>query len=169
MLARMNNGRQAPKSLRTDAAAALDVCLGWTSRQLARRIARELERGMADAGMPLSQFWLMAQIASSPDDRLGALAERMGLDPSSLSRNLKVIERRGWIEIALAEADQRRRMVWLTEAGARALEAALPAWRVAHAAFEDGLPEGFERALAGMVDGLGETGRGSQPGKGGAR
>ena len=154
----MDGRRQAPRSLRTDAAAALDACLGWNSRLAARRIARRLEQGMAEAGMPLAQFWLMAQIASSPDDRLGALAGRMGLDPSSLSRNLKVIERRGWIEVALAEADQRRRMVWLTEQGARALEAALPAWRAAHEVLAAAMPPGLGQDLSRLVATDGEAG-----------
>lgn len=154
----MDGRRQAPRSLRTDAAAALDTCLGWNSRLAARRIARRLELSMAEAGMPLAQFWLMAQIASSPDDRLGALAGRMGLDPSSLSRNLKVIERRGWIEIALAEADQRRRLVWLTEQGARALEVALPAWRAAHDALAAAMPQGFGQGLSRLAATVGEAG-----------
>lgn len=155
----MADRRQAPKSLRVDAAAALDSCLGWTSRLAARRLARQLELGMAEAGMPLAQFWLMAQIASSPDDRLGALAERMGLDPSSLSRNLKIIERRGWIEIVLAEADQRRRMVWLTEAGARALEAALPVWSIAHGRLAALLPSSLGLDLAQLAAAMGEIDR----------
>jgi DNA-binding MarR family transcriptional regulator len=46
---------------------------------------------------------------------------------------LRGLERDGLIEIAVVNADMRRRSVWLTEAGARRLEAALPIWRRAHA------------------------------------
>ena len=76
----------------------------------------------------------MAQIAAALDDPLGALAERTGLDQSTLSRNLRGLEAAGLVEIAIAEDDQRRRAVWLTEEGARRLEAAIPVWREAHAA-----------------------------------
>lgn len=133
---------------------ALGNCPGWTSRLAARRIGQFLERRMAAAGMSLPQFWLMAQIASMPDDRLGALAGRMGLDPSSLSRNLKVLERLGWIEIAMVDQDQRRRMVWLTEAGAHALEAALPIWRAAHDALGPQLPADFVARLTAVAAAL---------------
>src|SRR5271165_5564903 len=61
-------------------------------------------------------------------DTLGALAERLGLDQSSLSRNLHGLERDGLVESAAVERDQRRRAVWLTEKGARRLEAAMPVW-----------------------------------------
>jgi len=79
---------------------------------------------------------LMAQIAAAPDDTLGALAERTGLDQSTLSRNLRALESAGLVEIAIADEDQRRRAVWLTEDGARRLQAAIPVWREAHGALE---------------------------------
>ena len=55
----------------------------------------------------------------------------MGLDQSTLSRTLRTLEGEGLVEIATVESDQRKRMVWLTEKGARRLEAALVAWRTA--------------------------------------
>lgn len=87
---------------------------------------------------------LMAQIAAGPDDTLGALAERTGLDQSTLSRNLRGLEAAGLVEIAIADEDQRRRAVWLTEEGAHRLEAALPFWRAAH----DALAERVDPRLA---------------------
>ena len=47
---------------------------------------------------------------------------------------MRTLEADGLVEIAVVESDQRKRMVWLTEKGARRLEAALAAWRQAHAA-----------------------------------
>jgi len=123
-----------PKTLVRDARAAVQACAGWASRLAARRITNFLEEQMAGSGLSLAQFGLMAQIAAAPNDTLGALAERTGLDQSTLSRNLRGLEMAGLVEIAVAEDDQRRRAVWLTEQGARRLEAALPAWHDAHAA-----------------------------------
>jgi DNA-binding MarR family transcriptional regulator len=75
----------------------------------------------------------MAQIAAAEDDTLGALATRSGLEQSTLSRNLRVLEKAGLVEIAAVESDLRRRAAWLTETGARRLEAAIPVWRRAQA------------------------------------
>jgi len=94
---------------------------------------------MRGGGLSLAQFGLMAQIAAAPDDTLGALAERTGLDQSTLSRNLRALEAAGLVEIAVADEDQRRRAVWLTEEGAERLEAAIPVWRDAHAALAERL------------------------------
>jgi len=128
-----------PKTLVRDAQAALSGCAGWAARLAARRISNFLAEGMQASGLSLAQFFLMAQVAAAPDDTLGALAERTGLDQSTLSRNLRGLEAAGLVEIAIAEDDQRRRAVWLTEEGARRLEAAIPVWREAHAALAERL------------------------------
>jgi DNA-binding MarR family transcriptional regulator len=124
----------AQKTLVRDAGAAISACAGWASRLAARRITNFLDERMRGAELSLAQFGLMAQIAAAPYNTLGALALRTGLDQSTLSRNLHGLEAAGLVEIAISENDQRRRAVWLTEAGARRLQAAIPVWREAHAA-----------------------------------
>lgn len=103
---------------------------------------------MAGAGVSFAQFGLMAEIASATDDTISALAERMGLDQSTLSRTLRTLEADGLVEIAVAEEDQRRRLVWLTEKGARTLEAALVTWRRAQAELSRHLSVDLVRTLA---------------------
>ncbi len=146
---------QAPaKTLVTDARAAVAACAGWASRRAARRITNFLEERMQGGGLSLTQFGLMAQIASAPDDTLGALAERTGLEQSTLSRNLRGLETAGLVEIAVAEEDQRRRAVWLTEEGAHRLQAAIPVWRAAHAALAERLDPQLALALAAASEAL---------------
>jgi DNA-binding MarR family transcriptional regulator len=136
----MTKQPQVPKkTLVRDAQAAVAACAGWASRLAARRITNFLEEHMQGSGLSLTQFGLMAQIAAAPDDTLGALAERTGLDQSTLSRNLRGLEASGLVEIAVTGDDQRRRAVWLTEKGARSLETAIPVWQDAHAALSERL------------------------------
>ena len=129
----MTKHRQAPKTLRADARSALATCAGWNLRLAARRATQFMEERMAEAGVSFSQFGLMAEIASADDDTVSALAGRMGLDQSTLSRTLRTLEAEGLVEIAIVKSDQRKRMVWLTEKGARKLETTLAIWRQAHA------------------------------------
>ena len=133
----MNQTMQPPKTLRSDTLQAIEACAGWNSRLASRRITQFLERRMTASGLTIAQFGLMAQIAAASEDTLGGLAERLGFDQSSLSRNLHALERDGLVEIAIVERDLRKRAVWLTENGARRLEAAMPVWRSAHAALEE--------------------------------
>jgi DNA-binding MarR family transcriptional regulator len=49
------------------------------------------------------------------------------MDQSTLSRNLKPLEREGWVEISPGR-DRRRRLVTLTASGQLLLEQAIPLW-----------------------------------------
>jgi DNA-binding MarR family transcriptional regulator len=150
----MSTPNQPRKTLRHDARAMVEACAGWNSRLAARRITQFLDRELAGCGLSAAQLGLMAHIAAASDDTLGALAGRTGLDQSTLSRNLRTLEGEGLIEIALVESDLRRRAVWLTETGARRLEAAIPAWRKAHARLAKILSPDLARNLADAAEAL---------------
>jgi DNA-binding MarR family transcriptional regulator len=113
-----------------------------------------LDREIAGLGLTVAQVGLLAQIAVISDDTLGALARRTGLEQSTLSRNLRTLEGEGLIEIAVVETDLRRRAVWLTETGARRLEAAIPIWRRAHAKLAKLVSPDVARRLADQAEAL---------------
>ena len=140
------------KTLRTDARALVEGCAGWNSRLAARRISQFLDRELQETGLSAAQLGLMAQIAAAADDTLGALARSTGLEQSTLSRNLRTLEGQGLIEIAVVESDLRRRAVWLTETGARRLEAAIPLWRKAHSKLAKRLTADLPRRLADQTE-----------------
>ena len=150
----MKTPKQPRKALRTDARALVEACAGWNSRLAARRITQFLDRELAESGFTVAQLGLMAQIAVASDDTLGALAQRTGLEQSTLSRNLRTLEGLGLIEVAVVETDLRRRAVWLTESGARRLEAAIPVWRRAHARLAKLASPGLARRLADATGAL---------------
>jgi DNA-binding MarR family transcriptional regulator len=143
------------KTLRTDARILVESCAGWSSRLAARRISQFLDRELQGTGLSAAQLGLMAQIAAAADDTLGALARSTGLEQSTLSRNLRTLEGQELIEIAVVESDLRRRAVWLTETGARRLEAAIPLWRKAQAKLARHLPPDVPRRLARLAEALG--------------
>ncbi len=128
------------KTQTKDARTIIKSCAGINCRAAARRITQFFEDRLQTTGLSLAQFSLMIFIAAADNDTIGGLAERSGHDQSTLSRNLRGLERAGLVEIVTAERDLRSRAVWLTERGARRLEAAIPAWRDA------------QRALAREVD-----------------
>lgn len=136
------------KTLRSDAARLVEGCAAWNCRLAARRITQFFDRELTPSGFTVAQVGLMALIAATDDDSLGALARRAGCDLSTLSRNLRTLEDRGLIEIAVVDADPRRRAAWLTETGARRLEAALPIWRAAKRRLERRISADLARRLA---------------------
>jgi DNA-binding MarR family transcriptional regulator len=142
------------KTLRTDARRMIQCCPGALSRLAARRISQFLDREVAAAGVSSTQLALLATIAAAEDDTLGALARRSGLEQSTLSRNLRTLETAGLVEVAAVESDLRRRAVWLTETGARRLEAAIPLWRKAQARLAEKIGGPALRRLAEKAETL---------------
>jgi DNA-binding MarR family transcriptional regulator len=144
------------KKLVADARAAADACAGWNARLAARRITAFLNHRMQDSSLSLVQFGLMAQIASASNDTLTELAQRTGLEQSTLSRNLQVLEAAGLVEIAAGDKDARRRAVWLTQKGAQSLEAGLVDWKRAHSELAKRLDPEAARRLAIAAEALDE-------------
>lgn len=64
--------------------------------------------------------------------RLSGLAEVLAMDGTTLSRNLRPLEKAGLVEIGRLPSDRRVRLVELTSAGRRLIEDALPLWQRAH-------------------------------------
>jgi DNA-binding MarR family transcriptional regulator len=151
------------KSLVTAAREVADVCAGMNIRMAARRITRFLEARMHGTDLNIAQFGLMTHIAAAGDDTIGVLAERSGLDQSTLSRNLRSLERAGLVEITIVERDLRRRAVWLTEMGARRLEAAIPVWRRAHEALSEVIEPRDVRMIAAATPALDNILDGANP------
>lgn len=140
--------RTSAKSLVTDAREVVGSCSVMSIRVAERLMTRFLEARLKTVGLSAAQFGLMAHIAAAPDDSINALAERLGLDQSTLSRNLRALEADGLVEIVTAQKDLRRRAVWLTEKGARRLEAALPVWREAQRDLAAGISTAQIRKIA---------------------
>jgi DNA-binding MarR family transcriptional regulator len=61
------------------------------------------------------------------------------MDRTTVTANLKPLERRGLIRIRIDRGDRRNRRLILTAKGRAALIAALPAWKSGHAAIEPAL------------------------------
>lgn len=153
----MDKRRQAARTLRSDAEAALDADLGWQARMVARRITAELDAALAPAGLSSVQFGLMCLIASAPDDTLAALAQRAGLNQSTMSRNVDQLAGAGLVEVVTSESDRRRRAVWLTETGAFRLKQALACWAPANATLAARLDARAPAMLAALAATLSEA------------
>ncbi|MBT8412691.1 MAG: MarR family transcriptional regulator [Boseongicola sp.] len=84
------------------------------------------------SGLKVTMFRLMRQIQRTPNATLTLLASRMGLDRSTLGRNVRVLERQGLVAVTTGE-DERSKELFLTSEGICALEVALPLWEKAQA------------------------------------
>lgn len=64
---------------------------------------------------------------------IGELAEALGAERTTLTRNLALLENAAWVRIQPAEDDARSRVVNVTDQGRLSVAKAFPAWRKAQA------------------------------------
>jgi DNA-binding MarR family transcriptional regulator len=123
-------------------------------RQAARYVTRHYDQHLARAGLRATQFSILQRLKRLGPLKISVLASAMGMDRTTLGRNILPLERDGLIEIGQATSDLRTKQVSLTRAGAERLRAGLKHWRDAQQAFEEsfGAQRAAElRALLGAV------------------
>lgn len=102
-------------------------CACATVRRAARLVTQlyddELRRHLE-----ASQFAMLSVLERRPDCNQAMLARALGFDKTTISRNLSLLEKKGWIEHQMA-SDRRERGFRLTNVGRRLLKTARPAWR----------------------------------------
>jgi DNA-binding MarR family transcriptional regulator len=104
------------------------ACTCARVRKAARRVSQIYDQHIEPYGLTVTQFGILAQLRSLDGVSIGQLAERMVMDPTSLTRGLKPLERRGLVAQAPDPNDRRARCLTLTEEGRQALRTARPGW-----------------------------------------
>lgn len=91
-------------------------CTHFKLRQLLRSVSRHYDGQLALAGLKGSQFSLLSHVLMLGPIAPSPLAARMGMDASTLTRNLRPLIDKGWV-LQGPGADARSRLVEITPAG----------------------------------------------------
>jgi DNA-binding MarR family transcriptional regulator len=119
-----------------------DHCLCLAAQRTARRLARRFDEALRPVGLTSGQFSLLMSLNRPQPPSMGAVAATLAMDRTTLTANLKPLERRGFIARGGDPADKRAKLLRLTETGSNALAAALPIWTRMHEQIDNQLPEG---------------------------
>jgi DNA-binding MarR family transcriptional regulator len=106
-----------------------DNCLCLHVQRAARAVARRFDDALRPYGLTNGQFSLLTALNRPAPPPLIAVATLLAMDRTTLTANLKPLERRRLVKIAIDGNDRRNRLVTLTAAGRRLLTDAFPAWR----------------------------------------
>ncbi len=107
------------------------ICVASNLRKAYKAVQRIYEEAYRDAPVTPVQFSVLVTIARHEAINAGNLAAFLGSDLSTISRNIKVLEKRKLVRCCAGE-DRRRRQYYLTESGDSAVQASIPCWRKAH-------------------------------------
>ena len=123
-----------------DVTSGVLPCALAATRRTARLMTQFYDACLAEAGIEAAQFALLMALDRSTDKGQAALGQMLGMDKTTLSRNLKLLREKGWVESVPGE-DARRRSISLTAEGRARLREAKPAWRRAGERFREGMSE----------------------------
>jgi DNA-binding MarR family transcriptional regulator len=113
-----------------------DACLCLHVQRAARVVARRYDEALRPLGLTNGQFSLMMSLNRAQAPSIGQVSTLLAMDRTTLTANLKPLERRGLLTVAIDDADRRSRLLALTPAGQDLLVAAVPLWKRTHAALE---------------------------------
>ena len=126
-----------------------DTCLCLHLQRAARAVGRCFDTALRPLGLTNGQFSLLMSLNRPEPASIGGVSALLAMDRTTLTANLKPLQRRGLLEVAVDGADRRGRRLQLTSAGRALLVAALPVWEETHAAIERHLARSDPEALRG--------------------
>lgn len=125
-------------------------CTCFRLRKLTRAMSRLYDQHLAHAGLKTTQYSVLVN-ASRAARPVAEMADLLGLDRTTLTRNLKPLIDAGWITLEPG-SDSRQRIVTISDAGRAKVEEAYVAWRAAQDAFEQLMGRAAVRALHAQID-----------------
>lgn len=128
-----------------------DSCLCLHVQRAARALARRYDEALRPLDLTNGQFSLMMALSRRSPVSLTGLAHFLGMDRTTLTAHLKVLERRQLVACRPDPADRRVRRPALTAAGRTLLNAALPLWEEAQGETEARLAAGEAVELRGLL------------------
>jgi DNA-binding MarR family transcriptional regulator len=120
-----------------------DTCLCLHVQRAARALARRFDNALKPLGLTNGQFSLMMALNRPQPASMGAVANLLAMDRTTLTAAVKVLERRGLVESMADPKDRRSRLMTLTEEGTALLCAALPIWTHVHGELDAELGDGM--------------------------
>jgi DNA-binding MarR family transcriptional regulator len=103
-------------------------CVCTAARRRSRELTRAFEKAMRGSGLRSTQFNLLATLVQTGPLPTTRLADFLGLERTTLTRNLGPLLRDGLVRIDEGE-DRRIRKAAITSAGEEAARRAFPFWK----------------------------------------
>jgi DNA-binding MarR family transcriptional regulator len=110
-----------------------DTCLCLHVQRAARAVARRFDEALRPVGLTNGQFSLLMSLNRPEPPTISSVSSLLAMDRTTLTANLKPLERRGLVKVTVDEADRRSRRLLLTADGQDVLARAVPLWTAAQA------------------------------------
>jgi DNA-binding MarR family transcriptional regulator len=115
-------------------APELGPCACSQVRRLARKLSSLYDTLLSPEGLTITQYSLLVNIERSGQLSHAVLAEKVGMERTTLTRNLRPLTKAKWVTAGTGE-DRRQHLLQLTAVGRRKLVRSLPWWEEAQRQF----------------------------------
>ena len=113
-----------------------DTCLCLHVQRAARALARRFDEALRPLALTQGQFSLLMSLNRPQPPSIGEVSALLAMDRTTVTANVKPLERRGLVQVRVDPDDRRNRRLELTASGRALLAAAAPVWKRTHAATE---------------------------------
>ena len=124
-----------------------DTCLCLHLQRAARAVARRFDAALRPLSLTNGQFSLLMSLNRAEAPSIGSVSALLAMDRTTLTANLKPLERRGLVKVSIDDNDKRTRRLKLTPAGRALLVSAVPIWNQTHAIVDNLLPRANSEEL----------------------
>jgi len=132
----------------------LQGCVCLALRRAARVVTQRYDAALRPLGVRATQIPILTAAVSGERVPLAALAETLGMDRTTLLRNVRPLVRSGLIEVR-QETGSRRAEIRPTAKGRERLARVYPVWRGVQERVKSDLPDpGLGRALRGLGESM---------------
>jgi DNA-binding MarR family transcriptional regulator len=126
-------------------------CTNLKLRQLDRIVTRHYDAYLGATGVKNTQYALLSYVTALGPIRPSDLAQRMGLDASTLTRNLQPLVAQGWLKLGPGD-DARSRLIEATKEGHAKRSEAKREWKRAQLALNARLGAKQVAALHALIE-----------------
>jgi len=127
-------------------------CLCANVRKTDRALSRNYDQALRSTGLTASQFAVLSFLSAVGPTRISDLARAMGMDQTTMTRNIGLLQEGGWVGRSTAK-DRRTRVVSMTDHGRKTHSEATVLWTALQSELTAALGPGrFERFLKDLSD-----------------
>lgn len=112
-------------------------------RRTMQAVAQYYDQHLQPSGLRTTQFTMLITISLNEGISISDLGDKICKDQTTITRNVEILKRNGYIRIAKKESDARKKTISLTEEGKKKLAEVMPLWEKAQTHIEEEL--GVER------------------------
>ncbi len=106
-------------------------CLCAVTRKAGRILTRHYDNYLKPSGLKTTQFSMLVNIVRNPATTVSELAKLLAMDQTTVTRNLRVLVKSGYIHVEPEVADQRIKRIQIADMGMSKMNEAGPLWEKA--------------------------------------